>query len=317
MQKGTHRLRIVFAGTPQFAATILTALLATSHEVLSVWTQPDRGSGRGRKLTSAPVKKLAESHALPVYQPESMAEPKWASTLIRLAPDVMIVAAYGLILPSSILEIPRLGCVNVHASLLPRWRGAAPVQHAILAGDTQTGVSIMLMDEGLDTGDILGRARLDIAADDTAETLERRIAELGGRTLVNLLDPFAEGTYTRVAQDAATATYAPRIRKSDGQIDWTRSAVYLARMVRAYNPWPVAFTSLNHERLRVWESVSLEKPCEDEPGRIVGANPSGIDVATGEGQLSLRVVQLPGARQVSVRDFLNAHPLLLGQRLGE
>nr|VFK51120.1 MAG: methionyl-tRNA formyltransferase [Candidatus Kentron sp. TUN]VFK52547.1 MAG: methionyl-tRNA formyltransferase [Candidatus Kentron sp. TUN]VFK52866.1 MAG: methionyl-tRNA formyltransferase [Candidatus Kentron sp. TUN] len=316
-------MRIVFAGTPDFAAVILEALLETTESpnttlptpdtrlpadwsVLAVYTQPDRPVGRGRKLTSSPVKQLATYHCLPVYQPETCRDSKEWQPLAALKPDILVVAAYGLILPREVLEIPRYGCINVHASLLPRWRGAAPIQRAILAGDTETGVSIMRMDEGLDTGPVFRTARCHIDAGDTSASLHDRLAALGARTLIRTLHDIAIGKMDSVPQDQAQATYAKRITKSEGQLDWNRTAVELEHQVRAFVPWPVAFTMLEGKPLRVWESAVVEPSEKNAPGTIT-ASPTGIDMATREGTLRLLTVQRPGARPVPIADFMRGY----------
>jgi methionyl-tRNA formyltransferase len=310
-------LRIVFAGTPEFAATQLAALLASAHHVLAVYTQPDRPAGRGRRLRPSPVKRLAHADAIPVHQPETLRDPGAAHTLATYGPDVMVVAAYGLVLPRPILRVPRLGCINVHASLLPRWRGAAPIQHAILAGDRESGISIIQMDQGVDTGPVLKRASCPIHGDDTAGRLHDRLAELGARTLVAVLAELRTGGLRPTPQDDARATYAPRIRKADATIDWHAHAEHIARQVRAFNPWPVARTTLAGEPLHVWTAVPLEGNGRGSaPGTVIGCSKAGIDVAAGHGVLRLLTVQRPGGRALAAAEFLNAHPLAAGERLG-
>jgi methionyl-tRNA formyltransferase len=309
-------MRVVFAGTPEFAATALAALLESRHELACVYTQPDRPSGRGRKLKASAVKNLAERSAVPLRQPASLRPPEVRQELAALEPDVLVVAAYGLLLPAGILATPAAGCINVHASLLPRWRGAAPVQRAILAGDRETGVSIMQMDEGLDTGDVLCAARCEIRSDDTAGSLHDRLARLGAETLLETLESVSEGRQKPVPQDEALATYAPRIEKPEARLDWRLDAETLERQVRAFNPWPVAFTELPGApsaagpRLRVWRArVGSDEAAGATPGAVIFTGAEGIGVATGRGVLILDEVQVPGSRVMSVADFLNARPL--------
>lgn len=312
---------LIFAGTPEFAATVLAALLAHPHDVLAVYTQPDRPAGRGRKSTPSPVKRLALEHGLPVQQPRALTGAQARKTLADYGADAMIVAAYGLLLPRTILETPPLGCINVHASLLPRWRGAAPIQHAILAGDRETGISIMQMDAGLDTGPVLMRAACPIREDDTAGSLQDRLAALGAATLIQALEGVSVGTLTAEPQDEARATYAGRIAKGDGLIEWSHAAEALARQVRAFNPWPVAFTFLpgtggvageDGERLRIWNALAVEGDDDAPPGTVLATGPSGIDVATGSGTLRILTLQAPGKRVMSSGDYLNARSLRPG-----
>lgn len=316
-------MRLVFAGTPEFAATILAALLDSGRRVCCVYTQPDRPSGRGRKLKSSPVKLLAQRHRLPITQPASLRSKACADALTAISPDLLVVAAYGLLLPRSILSVPGLGCINVHASLLPRWRGAAPIQRAILAGDEKTGVSIMQMDEGLDTGGVLASASLEIEPRDTAGTLSQRLAQLGAVTLLRTLDDLSIGPMEAKPQDESRATLAPRVEKREAELDWRLAAVDLERRVRAFNPWPVAYTHLpgggdpQARRLRVWQAQlgQLRRRAET-PGTVLEAGAEGITVAAGSGALLLQDIQVPGSRVMSAGDFLNARPLSPGTVLG-
>lgn len=312
-------MQIVFAGTPEFAAVALQSLLVQGPDqdcqVSAVLTQPDRPAGRGRKLRPGPVKQLAERHGITVLQPGSLRKPEARAPLQALAPDLMIVVAYGLILPREVLAIPRHGCLNIHASLLPRWRGAAPIQRAILAGDAETGVTIMQMDAGLDTGPMLVRRHCPITSDDSAGTLHDRLAVLGAEALHETLAQVRSGTLHPEPQDDQLATYADKIDKAEAALDWQASAVALERRVRAFNPWPVAFTSLgDYGRIRVWRAQALAEKTAKLPGQVVRAGGDAIEVATGNGILRLLEIQLPGGRALAVRDFLNAHPVAVGDR---
>jgi methionyl-tRNA formyltransferase len=315
-----HSLRIVFAGTPEFAAESLKALLQhAAHEVVAVYTQPDRPAGRGRELRGSPVKELAVSHRIPVFQPVTLKDPEAIAELEELRPDLMIVAAYGLLLPQAALDIPRLGCLNVHASLLPRWRGAAPIQRAILAGDHETGITIMQMEAGLDTGPMRHLERCPISPNDTGGSLHDRLALLGGDALVAALEQLVDGTLPSEPQDASRATYAAKISKDEARIDWRLPAAELDRRVRAYNPVPVAFTMLDGQAVRVWEASVGEETTTAPPGMIVAASRDGLFVAAGEGTvLRVEVLQLPGGKPLSVMQLLNARrdQLLPGQVLG-
>jgi len=306
-------LRLLFAGTPDFAVPCLAALLDAGHEVIGVYTQPDRPAGRGRKLQMSPVKALALDRGIPVYQPESLKrDPEAVEQLRALGADLMVVVAYGLLLPTSVLEAPRLGCVNVHASLLPRWRGAAPIQRAILAGDAETGVCIMRMEAGLDTGPVYHRVATPIDPRETGGSLHDRLAELGARALVEALPGIAEGSRAPDAQDDALATYAHKLSKDEATIDWSAPADAIERQVRAFDPWPVAQTTLEGATLRIW---SAEAESEDmagdsaAPGTVVGADRTGIRVATGAGRLCVTRLQPAGKKPMSAADYLNARHL--------
>jgi methionyl-tRNA formyltransferase len=300
--------RLVFAGTPEFAATILKALLTIAHPLVAVYTQPDRSAGRGRHSTPSAVKLLAQAHGLELRQPPSLKGAEAARELAALNADLMIVVAYGLLLPPSILITPRLGCLNVHASLLPRWRGAAPIQRAILAGDRETGITLMQMDAGLDTGPIVRQVSCTIEPDDTAQSLHDRLATLGAECLLSTLDAILAGSLAPIPQDEPHATYAPKIDRAEARLDWTRSAIELERMIRAFNPKPIAFTELQGIEMRIWEGVAIDDLVDRPPGSIVRCNRDYLDIATGRGILRLLKIQLPGRRVVTMTDFLNAHP---------
>ncbi|HHI94042.1 MAG TPA: methionyl-tRNA formyltransferase [Gammaproteobacteria bacterium] len=308
-------LKVIFAGTPAFAASSLQALLDSGHEVLAVYTQPDRPAGRGRKLTASPVKVLAQRHGLPVLQPESLRDELVQQVLADWQADVLVVVAYGLILPEPVLVAPRLGCINVHASLLPRWRGAAPIQRAILAGDVQTGVTIMQMDAGLDTGDMLHKVVCPIENADTAETLHDKLAALGATALCHTLRLLADGAAVPEKQDDADANYAGKLQKAEAEIDWTQSAQVLSRTVRAFNPWPVAFTRVDDKNLRIWFAGAVDAASDATPGTVLAESREGIDVATGNGILRVHQLQLPGGKVLDAGQFLHAHSLL-GVQLG-
>jgi methionyl-tRNA formyltransferase len=296
-------LRIIYAGTPEFAAVALQALLDSSHLVVAVYTQPDRPAGRGRQLKPSAVKELALRHAIPIEQPTSLKTTEAAATLAGYRADVMIVAAYGLILPNAILTIPPQGCLNIHASLLPRWRGAAPIQRAILAGDTQTGVTIMQMDEGLDTGAMLLRKSLPIEPQMNAGQLHDRLAELGAAALLEALQQLP--SLPRESQDNSQASYAAKLDKTEANIDWANSAAHLDRQIRAFNPWPIAQTKLADQTIRIWqaEPVSADGPA----GQILQADKTGITVGCGAGAIRLLRCQLPGGKPLSSVEILNGH----------
>ncbi len=302
-------LSIVFAGTPEFSVPALEALAASAHRVVAVYTQPDRPAGRGQQLAMSAVKQCALRHSLPVEQPPTLRDPEAVERLAALRPDVMVVVAYGLILPANVLAIPRLGCVNIHASLLPRWRGAAPIHRALLAGDEVTGVTIMQMDAGLDTGPMLIERVTPIESTDTSGTLHDRLAQMGADALREALEGISNGTLTPRAQPAEGATYAAKIRKEEARIDWTRTAIEIDRQVRAFNPWPVAETRWNGQQLRIWQATAIDEACNAAPGTIIGGGADGIRVATGAGILNMKRVQLAGRKAVSAAEYLNAQRL--------
>ncbi|HEY5718405.1 MAG TPA: methionyl-tRNA formyltransferase [Motiliproteus sp.] len=311
-------LRIIFAGTPEFAATSLVALIQSGHQVVAVYTQPDRPAGRGRKLTPSPVKVVAQEAGIKVCQPEHLKSSEALDELAQFDADLMVVAAYGLLLPQAVLDTPRLGCINIHASLLPRWRGAAPIHRALLAGDGETGITIMQMDAGLDTGDMLLKLPCPIEATDTSASLHDRLAELGADALLEALSRLQRGDLQPEPQDSSLANYAHKLTKDEGAIDWGRSAEELERQVRGLNPWPVAFSELQGERVRIWGAQALPLSSDFPPGTLIDMERDGLHVATGKGVLSLTRLQLPNARQLDAADLLNSRQDLFraGNRFG-
>ncbi len=309
-------MNLIFAGTPAFAVPALEALLRAGHRIRAVYTQPDRPAGRGRKLTASPVKLCAQQHGIEVRQPEKLVGEE--DRLRADAPDAMIVIAYGLLLPESILVIPRHGCINVHASLLPRWRGAAPIPRAIEAGDAVTGVSIMRMETGLDTGPVLAEARTPIHDNDTAQTLHDRLAPLGADTLVRALERLARGDIEPQVQDSAQACYAKKLRKEETALDWTLPASVLHRKIRALIPWPVASTTWRGKTLRLWEvGPRVQETTPGAPGTVVQADAGGVRVAAGDGALTITRLQAEGGKILTAGEFLNGHPLAVGGRMGD
>ncbi|WP_395490050.1 methionyl-tRNA formyltransferase [Cedecea davisae] len=299
-------LRIIFAGTPDFAARHLDALLSSQHQVVGVFTQPDRPAGRGKKLMPSPVKVLAEEKGIPVFQPATLRKAENQQLVADLNADVMVVVAYGLILPLAVLEMPRLGCVNVHGSLLPRWRGAAPIQRSLWAGDAETGVTIMQMDVGLDTGDMLYKLSCPIEADDTSGTLYDKLAGLGPEGLLNTLQQLASGTAKPEVQDEALVTYAEKLSKEEARIDWNLSAVQLERCIRAFNPWPMSWLEIDGQPLKVWRASVIPAQAGAAPGTIVAVSKAGIQVATADGILNLEELQPAGKKAMKAQDLLNS-----------
>lgn len=298
-------LNIIFAGTPDFAARHLDALLSSSHNVVGVFTQPDRPAGRGNKLTASPVKQLAEQHNIPVFQPKSLRPEENQQLVASLNADVMVVVAYGLILPAPVLDMPRLGCINVHGSLLPKWRGAAPIQRSLWAGDSETGVTIMKMDVGLDTGDMLHKLACPIEPEDTSASLYNKLAELGPAGMLTTLEQLSAGTTKPEVQDEAQVSYAEKLSKDEARLDWSLSAAQLERCIRAFNPWPVSYFTVEDQPIKVWKA-SVQPPVDGEPGEIVQADKRGIQVATAEGVLVLEELQPAGKKAMKAQDLLNS-----------
>ncbi|SDH82681.1 methionyl-tRNA formyltransferase [Vibrio xiamenensis] len=299
-------LRIVFAGTPDFAARHLAALLSSEHEVIAVYTQPDRPAGRGKKLTASPVKNIALEHDIAVYQPENFKSDEAKQQLADLNADLMVVVAYGLLLPKVVLDTPKLGCINVHGSILPRWRGAAPIQRSIWAGDEQTGVTIMQMDVGLDTGDMLKIATLPIEASDTSASMYEKLAGLGPNALIECLNDIAQGNAVATKQDDSLANYAKKLSKEEAKIDWSDDAEHIERCVRAFNPWPMSHFMAADNSIKVWQSRVADLGSDKPAGTIIQVDKSGIYVATGNGVLVLEQLQIPGKKAMPVQDILNA-----------
>ena len=300
----TEPLRIVFAGTPEFAARHLQALLDAGHPVVGVYTQPDRPAGRGQKLMPSPVKQLASQHNIPLFQPSSLRDPMAQAELAALRPDLLLVVAYGLILPQAVLDIPRLGCINSHASLLPRWRGAAPIQRAIQAGDGESGVTLMQMEAGLDTGPMLCTVTTPISTEETAGSLHDRLAELGAQAMAAAIGPLVRGELRGEKQDDSLATYAHKLNKDEARIDWQQPATELDRQIRAFNPWPISHAQLNGETVKVLSAVPEQ--ASGPAGTILSANKDGLTVACGEGALRLTRLQMPGGKALAFADLFNS-----------
>lgn len=320
-------LRVIFAGTPDFAAASLNALINSHHTVCAVFTQPDRKAGRGRKPNKSPVKQVAEGHSIPIYQPINLKTEENQLQIKSLNADVMVVAAYGLILPKSVLNMPTLGCINIHASLLPRWRGAAPIQRAILAGDTRTGITYMEMDEGLDTGNMILKVECDINSGETGGSLQDKLATLGAEHIVSVLDQLTIGILSSEQQDENLACYAKKLNKGEALINWRNKADMLEKTVRAFNPWPVAYTTIENKQseiqnLRIWDTHIIKNtsplPQSVIPGTIIESSKNGIVVVTGDGLLSITQLQLPGSKTLSAEQVLNAKRELFkpGTKLG-
>jgi methionyl-tRNA formyltransferase len=308
--------QIIFMGTPDFSVPTLKALHESQHKVLAVVTQPDRPKGRGRGLVPSPVKEVAGTFGYPVLQPHKIKEPWFVEEIIAMDPDLFVVVAYGRILPGSLLSIPRLGAINIHASLLPKYRGPAPIQWAMINGEQETGVTTMSMDEGMDTGDILLSAKVSIMPDDTAGSLHGRLAEVGAQLLIETLERLKKESLLGTPQDKSVATYAPLLKKKDGSIDWTKDAISLDAFIRGMNPWPGAFTLLSGKRLRVLQAKNLQGVAKEQPGTVLEGFPGDFNVATGRGILGLKEVQLESAKRLPAKEFLRGCPVPPGTRLG-
>lgn len=300
------KLNIIFAGTPDFAAKHLIALIGSEFNVIAVYTQPDRPAGRGKKLTASAVKQAAVAHNIPVYQPENFKDATDINQLAALNADLMIVVAYGLILPKAVLETPRLGCLNVHGSLLPRWRGAAPIQRAIWAGDKETGVTIMQMNEGLDTGDMLNKVSCPIASDETSASLYEKLAQQAPLALVDTVKKLAAGQLTAEVQDENLSNYAKKLSKAEALIDWSNEGEFIERCIRAFNPWPISYFMLSGKAVKVHQASLLRINSDQDVGTIICADKKGIQVVTGAGVLNLEIIQLAGKKAMPVQDILNS-----------
>lgn len=307
-------LNLVFAGTPEFGLPALDALWQSSHQLTAIYTQPDRPSGRGRKVQGSAVKQWAVKHSIPVYQPINFKEPEALETLANLKPDVLVVIAYGLILPKAVLAIPRFGCINVHASLLPRWRGASPIQQAILQGDEQSGVTIMQMDAGMDTGNMLETATCKITPTDTAATLHDKLAACSVKPLLATLDALCCNQLMPVVQPNSGVTYAQKITKEQAQINWYSTAVEIDRQIRAFNPWPIAYSLVGQEVVRVHEAVRVESSHSCKPGSVIQITKDGLVVAAAVGAVKITKVQFAGGKVISIADCLNSNRASLLQR---
>ncbi|MGC2047757.1 MAG: methionyl-tRNA formyltransferase [Gallionella sp.] len=305
-------MKIIFAGTPQFAASALAAL-QKEHQVVAVLTQPDRPAGRGLKLAYSAVKQLALEYKLPVLQPANLKAAEVQRKIAELNADVMVVAAYGLILPKAVLELPRHGCLNIHASLLPRWRGAAPIQRAIQAGDIETGITIMQMDEGLDTGDVLLQHSCPIAETDTAQSLQDKLAVIGANGILEALSLLQQHRLTPAKQNETAAIYAAKLLKSEARIDWHQDARLIERAVRAFNPFPVCFAELNGVTIKIWQAALCADE-QGEPGKVLATDKRGISVGCGNAALRLEVLQRPGGKPQPVTQFMQAMPVRVGDR---
>lgn len=315
-------MKLLFMGTPDFAATILQKLIDSQHELIGVVTQPDKEKGRGHGISFSPVKKLALKYGLAVYQPVKVKDESFLDMIRNMNPDAIIVAAFGQILPKALLDIPRFGCINVHASLLPKYRGAAPIQYSILDGEKETGITIMYMDTGIDTGDIILQRRLAIDPKETGGSLFDKMAVLGAETLLEALQQIENGTAVRVPQEHEKATYVKMITKEMGRLDFTQSAVKLERMIRGFNPWPTAYTMLNGKMIKIWQAEAEDGKSSDGngdkavPGEVIKIRRDCILIKTGDGNLAVKELQLEGKKRMPAEAFLNGYPLPVGTRLG-
>jgi len=309
-------MRIIFAGTPDFAARALEELQKAGFDITLTLTQPDRPAGRGMKMQASPVKILAQQYDIPLLQPETLKSSDIQAQLATFKPDVMIVAAYGLLLPEAVLRIPHHGCINIHASLLPRWRGAAPIQRALLEGDAETGISIMQMDQGLDTGAVLLKRAIPIEPHDTTATLHDKLADLGGKCIVEALILLDQGKLISTPQNAADACYAAKIRKAEAEIDWTHDAAHIDRVIRTFNPYPGAFTHLHKNTIKLWQARIVSHANHNnshQAGEIITADPDGIVVACDRDALSIDILQKAGGKKLNAAQFLAGYPLQPGE----
>lgn len=302
----SESLKIIFAGTPDFAAHHLDALLASEHKIVGVFTQPDRPSGRGKRLAASPVKTLALEHDIPVFQPRTLRAEQDQQLISSLNADIMVVVAYGLILPQSVLDMPRLGCINVHGSLLPRWRGAAPIQRAIWAGDEVTGITIMQMDAGLDTGDMLYTVACPILSSETSATLYNKLADAGPESLLFTLTQLSKQAIKPEKQSDSTATYAEKLSKEEARLNWSLSAVQLERCIRAFNPWPVSYFLIDEQPVKIWKASILPHQSGYQPGTVISISRDGLQVATSDGVLNIEELQPAGKKPMKVQDLLNS-----------
>ncbi|MEK6223333.1 MAG: methionyl-tRNA formyltransferase [Thermodesulfobacteriales bacterium] len=307
-------MKIIFMGTPEFAVPSLKALIESDHDVVAVVAQPDKPKGRGRKLAPPPTKAFAEQHNIPVLQPEKVRTQEFLSQLQNLSPDLICVTAYGKILPKNILELPRCGCVNVHASLLPKYRGAAPINWAIVRGETQSGITTMLMDEGMDTGDILLKKEIQIQDEDDAGSLSEKLSQLGAELLLETISQLQEGKLDPAKQDESLATYAPMLKKSDGEIKWDKPASELWNLIRGMNPWPGTFTTLGNKSLKIFKAKLVDS--EGSPGEVLESDPGVLRVSTGEGALEILELQLEGGKRLDTKSFLAGRKIEKGTILG-
>jgi methionyl-tRNA formyltransferase len=307
-------MKLLFMGTPDFAATILERILQTEHEVIGVVTQPDKEKGRKKEISVPPVKEMALKHNLTVFQPNKVKDGQFLQTLSELAPEVIVVAAFGQILPKALLDIPIKGCINVHASLLPKYRGAAPIQYSILDGEEETGITIMHMDVGIDTGDIILQKRLPIAPEETGGSLFDKMAELGKELLVEALQKIENKTAERIPQDNESATYVKMISKEMGRIDFTQPAIKIERLIRGLNPWPSAYTYLDGKTLKIWKAGVKETETSAVPGEVINVNKDSIDVMTGDGALEIKELQLEGKKRMTADAFLRGYPIQQGKK---
>lgn len=308
----TAPLKIVFAGTPEFGLPCLNAIIQEDLQLQAIYTQPDRPAGRGRSMQHSAIKDWGIQHNIPIYQPQNFKDPESVATLQSLQPDLMVVIAYGLILPKPILEIPKFGCINVHASILPRWRGASPIQHAILHGDKKTGVTIMQMDVGMDTGDYYEIETISIAANDNAKTLHDKLAKLAVKPLIQTINNFKmHNKLIATKQDESLVTYAPKIHKDSAVIDWREPALNIEHKVRAFNPWPLACTTINENRFQILDAETIQAHTNSQPGEIISISKQGIKVTTGENALLIKSIKFPGKNAIQIVDYMNSNNRLI------